>query len=141
MRQRLEGLVAVHSASRAYAPAVTGEAKYRGGAPIRYRFSEVIEKEVEHPLVRTHPETGRRSLYVNAMFTQRIVGMSDAESRAILRFLYDHCARYEFGCRFRWRPGSVALWDNRCVQHYAIDDYTEHERLMYRVTIAGDRPF
>jgi taurine dioxygenase len=140
LRAFLDPLVAVHSASRAYDPAVTGEAKYRGEAPMRYRWSDSIRDEVEHPVVRTHPESGDRGLYVNPMFTQRIRGLARAESDAVLRMLYAHVARAEFGCRFRWAPGSVALWDNRAVLHDALDDYREHERLMVRVTIAGDRP-
>jgi taurine dioxygenase len=139
-RERLSGLAAVHSASRAYDPAVTGEAKYKGDAPIRYRWSDSIRDEVEHPIVRTHPETGRRSLFVNPMFTLRIVGMTDSESRALLDFLFEHCAQPDFQCRFRWENDSVAVWDNRCVWHYAMDDYREHERLMFRVTLAGDVP-
>jgi taurine dioxygenase len=140
MREFLEDLVAIHSASRAYDPAVTGEAKYRGEAPIEYRFSEAIREEVEHPVVRTHPETGRRGIYVNPMFTLRIKDVTEPESQALLGFLFEHCTRPEFTCRFRWEPGSLAFWDNRCVQHYAMDDYREFERVMHRVTIAGDRP-
>ena len=140
MKRMLDGLVAVHSAARAYDPANTGEAKYRGEAPIRYRYSDVIQREVEHPVIRTHPETGRKSIYVNPMFTQRIAGMSKAESRALLRFLYEHSTRPEFTCRFRWEAGSLAFWDNRGVQHYALDDYRPFERVMYRVTLSGDRP-
>ena len=140
MQERLHGLRAVHSASRAYDPRTTGEAKYRGEAPISYRLSDAIYEEVEHPVIRTHPETGRRSIYVNPMFTQRIVGMTERESAALLGFLYGHGARPDFSCRFRWAPGSVAFWDNRCVWHYAMDDYQDFERLMQRVTIAGDRP-
>ncbi len=141
MKQFLGGLTAVHSASRAYDPKVTGEAKYRGEAPISYRFDQqAIYSEVEHPVIRTHPESGRKSIYVNQMFTQRIVGLADGESRAVLAFLYEHGARPEFTCRLRWQPGTVAMWDNRSVQHYAVDDYQEYERLMFRVTIRGDRP-
>jgi taurine dioxygenase len=140
MKALLEGLEAVHSASRAYDPAVTGEAKYKGEGPLRYRWSDAVTKEVEHPVIRTHPETGRRAVYVNPMFTQRIVGLPEAESSALLRFLYEHGARPDFTCRFRWSEGAVAVWDNRSVWHYAMDDYRPFERVMHRVTIAGDRP-
>lgn len=141
MRRVLAGLVGMHSASRAYDPARVGEAKYRGEAPMKYRWSDSIRDEVEHPVVRTHPDTGRKSLYVNPMFTLRIKGMSQAEGDALLGFLFEHCAKPDWSCRFRWTAGSVALWDNRCVWHYALDDYREHERVMHRVTIAGDVPF
>lgn len=140
MQTIIDPLVAVHSARRAYDPATTGTEKYEGGAAINYRYSDAIHEEVEHPVVRTHPETGRRGIYVNAMFTQQIVGMSAAESDALLRFLYEHAARPELTCRLRWQPGTVAVWDNRCTQHYALDDYGEFDRLMYRVTVTGDRP-
>jgi taurine dioxygenase len=140
MKRLLAGLAGVHSASRAYDPARVGEHKYRGDAPITYRWSESIRDEVEHPVVRTHPETGRRSLYVNPMFTLRLRGLRRAESDALLGFLFAHCASPDWTCRFRWTPGALALWDNRCVWHYALDDYREFERVMHRVTIAGDRP-
>lgn len=138
MRSMLEGLVAVHSASRAYDPKITGEAKYRGEAAITYRYSSVIEEEVQHPVIRQHPESGRRAIYVNPMFTQRIVGLTAGESDALLAFLYQHVAQPDFHCRFRWEPGSLAVWDNRVTQHYALDDYREHARLMYRVTVSAD---
>ena len=140
MKGWLEGVKAVHSASRAYDPKSVGEDKYAGKAAISYSYSDVIWQEVEHPVIRTHPETGRRSIYVNAMFSQRIVGLSAPESQALLDFLYQHCASPEFSCRFRWQPHSVALWDNRCVQHYALDDYHAFDRLMFRASIEGDRP-
>jgi taurine dioxygenase len=140
MKKIVDGLSAVHSASRAYDPAVTGEAKYRGEAAINYRHSDIIGEEVVHPVVRTHPETGRRGLFVNPMFTIRIEGLRPGEGDAILRYLYDHATRPEFTCRLRWKPGTVAIWDNRCTQHYAIDDYEGFERVMYRVTVQGDRP-
>jgi taurine dioxygenase len=140
LQERLIGLRAVHSARRAYDPGATGKAKYEGGAPMRYRWSEAVTAEVEHPVVRTHPESGRRGLYVNPMFTERIVGMNEAESRAILELLFAHVPQPDFQCRVRWRPGTVVVWDNRCTWHYALDDYREHERLMFRVTVSGDRP-
>jgi len=133
-------LAAVHSATRAYDPRTTGEAKYRGEAAITYTYSDSIHDEVRHPIVRTHPETGRKSLYVNPMFTQRIEGLEAHESEALLAMLYAHATRPEFTCRVRWRAGTVTIWDNRCVQHYAIDDYRDFERLMYRVTIRGTKP-
>jgi len=140
MREILDGLTAVHSASQAYDPAVTGEAKYRGEAAILYRYSDAVHEEHEHPVIRTHPETGRRGIFVNPMFTLRIVGLTEAEGAPLLDFLYRHTVRPEFTCRIRWEPGTLLLWDNRCTQHYAIDDYAGHERLMYRVSVSGDRP-
>jgi len=140
MRTFLAPLRAVHSAGRAYDPRTTGEAKYRGEAAITYTYSDSIYEEVEHPVVRTHPETGRRSLYVNPMFTQRIVGLAPHESEALLAMLYAHATRPELTCRVRWQPGTLTIWDNRLVQHYAIDDYADFERVMYRVTVKGERP-
>lgn len=141
MKSFLDGLVAVHSATHAYNPKVTGEKKFRGEAPINYRYDEqAIHSEVTHPVIRTHPVSGRKSIFVNQMFTQRVVGLTSSESRAILAFLYDHCVKPDFTCRVRWAPRTVTMWDNRSVQHYAMDDYQQFERLMYRVTIQGDRP-
>jgi taurine dioxygenase len=140
MRRFLLPLRAVHSASDAYDPRTTGEAKYRGETAITYTYSDSIYDEVEHPVVRTHPETGRQSLYVNPMFTQRIVGLEAHESAALLSMLHAHATRPEFSCRLHWQPGTVAIWDNRTVQHYAIDDYQGFERVVYRVTIQGTRP-
>ncbi len=139
LKQVLDGLIAVHSAGPAYI-SETAKEKYEGKTAITYRWSDSVHEEVEHPVVRTHPVTGRRALYVNRMFTQRFKGWTAAESKPLLEYLYDYCVKPEFCCRFRWRENSVALWDNRCVQHYAIDDYQEYERLMYRVTIKGDVP-
>lgn len=140
LRRFLDPLRAVHSASSAYDPRTTGDAKYKGEAAITYTYSDAIWAEVEHPVVRTHPESGRRSLYVNPMFTQRIVGLERHESDAILRMLYAHQQRIELQCRLRWAPGSLAIWDNRSVQHYAIDDYADFERVMFRVTVRGETP-
>lgn len=95
---------------------------------------------VEHPVVRTHPETGRKGIYVNAAFTQHIVGMEKAESDALLAHLYAQAAIPEYQCRFRWQKNSIAFWDNRACQHYAASDYWPAVRKMERVTIIGDRP-
>lgn len=95
----------------------------------------------EHPVVRTHPETGERILYVNTAFTSHVKGMEADKSRALLAKLYRTAARPEYQCRFRWAPGSLAFWDNRACQHYAASDYFPAVRVMERVTIAGDRPY
>ena len=95
---------------------------------------------VEHPVVRTHPETGAKAIYVNAAFTQHIVGLENAESDALLAHLYAQAAIPEYQCRFRWLPHSIAFWDNRSSQHYAVSDYWPAVRRMERVTVAGDRP-
>jgi taurine dioxygenase len=95
---------------------------------------------VEHPVVRTHPETGRKTLYVNRAFTQFIVGVSPEEGRALLEHLYVQASFPEYQCRWKWQPGDVAFWDNRSTQHYAASDYFPQRRVMERITIIGDRP-
>jgi taurine dioxygenase len=99
-----------------------------------------VQTESIHPLVRTHPETGKKALYIGS-HTQGLDGFDDAESDPILSYLREHAARPEFSCRFRWRAGSMAIWDNRCVQHRALGDYPRDRRRMHRITIAGDEPF
>lgn len=94
----------------------------------------------EHPAVRTHPETGRRALYVNTAHTARFADMTEEDSAPILNYLFQHQIRPEFTCRFRWQPGSVAFWDNRCAQHNPINDYHGFRRVMHRITLAGDTP-
>ena len=93
-----------------------------------------------HPVIRTHPETGRKALYVNVAHTHRFDGWTEEESMPLLNYLYALQARVEFTCRFAWRPGSIALWDNRCVLHNPVNDYHGHRRLMHRITLRGDTP-
>ncbi|MEX0942261.1 MAG: TauD/TfdA family dioxygenase [Pseudomonadales bacterium] len=95
----------------------------------------------EHPVIRTHPVTGRNALFVNSGFTRRIKGLSRTESDALLGMLFDHVKNPNFHCRFQWEPDSVALWDNRCTQHMAVWDYYPETRSGIRVTVKGDRPF
>ncbi|MHA7837183.1 MAG: TauD/TfdA dioxygenase family protein [bacterium] len=140
MKRFLKPLRAVHSARTAYDPRTTGDAKFRGETAIQYTFSDAIYEEVDHPVVRTHPVTGRKSLYVNPMFTQRILGLSPPESEGILRTLHEISTRPELTCRIRWENGTLAIWDNRWLQHHAIDDYADYDRIMYRVTLEGERP-
>lgn len=93
-----------------------------------------------HPLVRTHPETGRKALYLGG-HVQHFEDMTDEESRPLIDFLMRHSTRPEFTCRFRWETGSLAFWDNRCTQHFAINDYPQETRIMHRITVCGDEPF
>ena len=113
----------------------------RFGAKGKLRDGEDVFPQALHPIVRTHPVTGRKGLFVNENFTTRIEGLKKHESDAILRMLYEHIATPEFHCRFRWREKSVAFWDNRCAQHRTVWDYHPEVRHGYRVTVAGDRPF
>lgn len=99
------------------------------------------ELEATHPVVRTHPETKRKSLYVNEAHTTHFVGMTVEESTPILEYLFKHQIKSEFTCRFKWEKGSVAIWDNRCTMHYPVNDYHGYRRLMHRITFQGDKPF
>ena len=104
------------------------------------QVNEDAADEVAHPVVRAHPETGRKSLFVSPISMQRFEGMTHEESATLFEFLTLHARQPEFKCRFRWRANSIAFWDNRCTQHYALNDYHGQRREMHRVTIAGDRP-
>jgi taurine dioxygenase len=135
LREFLDGLTAIHSAAKGSAAATRSDRVSDGGTG----REEVLQSE--HPVVRTHPETGRKALYVNTGHTVRFAGMTEAESTPILEYLYRHQIRPEFCCRFVWSPGSLAFWDNRCAQHYPINDYHGHTRLLHRITLKGDKPF
>lgn len=137
MRGILDGLVGINSATLR----IGGEeADAKSSGRMRSANLERMADHAEHPVVRTHPETGRRALYVNGAHTAAIKGMTKAESRALLDFLFAHAVQAELTCRFRWQPGSLAFWDNRCCQHFALNDYQGHRRHMRRITIEGDRP-
>jgi taurine dioxygenase len=135
LRRMLDGLVGVNSSAKADVTK-TREDRMRDAK----REDARQEYVAEHPVVRTHPETGRKGLYVNRGHTVRFKGMSEDESAPLLDYLFAHQTRPEFTCRFRWEVGSLALWDNRCAQHYPLNDYHGYCRVMHRVTLAGDQP-
>jgi taurine dioxygenase len=135
MKRLLEGLVAVNSSAKA-AVSQTREDRMKDSA----RADGKKEYVAAHPVVRVHPETGRKALYVNVGHTVCFEGMTPEESAPILDYLFRHQIRPELTCRFRWRVGSIAFWDNRCTQHYPINDYHGYRRVMHRVTLAGDKP-
>ncbi|MGZ4734682.1 MAG: TauD/TfdA dioxygenase family protein [Acidimicrobiia bacterium] len=132
MKARVADLVALHDYTRVFGAAASPDAQERMRAE---------HPTVEHPIVRTHPETGRKAIYVNAAFTCGIKGMDGAEARAILSKLERQAWLPDVQCRFRWQPGSVAFWDNRSTQHCVSNDFLPHRRVMERVTVVGDRPF
>ena len=135
LRALCDGLVAYHYAADYAQQVAGGDGKEWDGAPVKQLVP------VRHPVVREHPETGRRNLFVNPNFTVGLEGFSGPEGHALLRLLYDHMTQPELTCRYRWRPGSVAMWDNRTTMHYGINDYGDARRIMHRVTLRGDKPY
>jgi taurine dioxygenase len=135
MRRMLEGLAAVNSSAKAD---VTRTREDR----MRSEAREDARKEylAEHPVVRAHPDSGRKALYVNVAHTARFKDMTEEESAPLLRYLFAHQVRPEFTCRVRWEVGSLAFWDNRCTQHNPINDYHGFRRVMHRITLRGERP-
>ena len=140
MKKLLNNVTAVHSDHVLSNPANAADRNERRSTPLRENAMTEEEITNEHPVVRTHVETGRKCLYVNRPFTMRFSGMTEAESQPLLEYLYTHATRPEITCRFRWKKHSVAFWDNRCTQHYALNDYHGHRRTMHRVTVNGERP-
>ena len=131
LKERLCKMTAVHDIARVFSKALK-----KDPAELHKNFPPQ-----EHPVIRTHPETGQRLVYVNVAFTDYIKGMDRKESDELLSYLYSRTAIPEYQCRFRWQPGSLAFWDNRACQHYAATDYYPNIRVMERVTIAGEKPY
>lgn len=132
-RTMLHGLTGINSSAKADASRTREDRLRDAGVELKKLVGE-------HPVARTHPETGRRALYVNVGHTSHFRGMTEAESAPVLDYLFRHQVRPEFTCRFRWEPGSLAFWDNRCALHYPVNDYHGYRRVMHRVTLAGDTP-
>lgn len=133
----LDGMTAVHDYARPFFGVGVPEREVDWD---RFAAARKTRPPMEHPVVRTHPVTGRKSLFVNSVFTSHLKDVRQKESEALLRLLYEHLQSPDFQCRFRWRENSIAFWDNRCTQHFAAADYFPQARLMQRVTVVGERP-
>lgn len=138
MRQMLVGLAGVHSAVNAYSPKM--QAVHDTFAGMTVQTDESATRVQTHPVVRAHGETGRPALFVNAQYTVGLRGFAPHEAKPLLDFLFAHATRTDFTCRWQWRVGDVAIWDNRAVQHMAMADFTGHRRAMHRTTVAGEAP-
>ena len=134
LRHSLRGLAGVSTSTKAEVSKTREDRLRESGATLKALAGE-------HPVVRTHPETHRKALYVNVAHTSHFRGWTEEESAPLLEYLFRHQVRPELTCRFRWRPGSLAFWDNRATQHYAVSDYWPARRVMERVTVIGDRPY
>ncbi len=139
MKKMLEGVRAIHSASRAYGTQGVF-AKESAKRTMEIIVSPEADKTLTHPLVRTHPVTGRKALFVSPVYTVGVEGMAVAESQAILGFLFAHIVQEQFVYRHRWEPDMLLMWDNRCTVHFAEGGYDGHLRLMHRTTVAGEVP-
>jgi len=133
LRRVLDGLVGVNTSTKAAASKTREDRMRAAGEALKVLVGE-------HPVARTHPETGRKALFVNVGHTERFRGWTEEESRPLLEYLFAHQVKPELTCRFRWEPGSLAFWDNRCTQHNPVNDYHGFRRVMHRVTLAGDVP-
>lgn len=139
MKAMIADLKGVNDSNSLYGNRAAAMAKLDGMAANNVAEAEVYVSE--HPIVRTHPETGEKGLYVSRAHTKHFAGMTEAESKPLIDFLAAHITRPEFTCCVRWRPGGVTVWDNRATQHCALNDYQGERRRMRRVTLKGDRPF
>ena len=137
MQRMLDGMTAIHTAEGPFGPNGRAATNWKN---MQIETSEKALEEMEHPVVRTHPETGRKALFVNKTFTVRFKDVTALESAPLLDYLFHHASHEQFTCRFRWTKGAAAFWDNRSVLHYALNDYSGHRREMHRVAISGDRP-
>jgi taurine dioxygenase len=135
LKRTLDGLTGVSSSAKADV-SKTREDRI-ADSPTEHSQKAFV---AEHPVVRTHPETGRKALYINVAHTARFKGWTEEESAPLLDFLHQHQVKPEFICRFQWQPGSLALWDNRAALHFPMNDYHGHRRVMHRITLRGDRP-
>jgi taurine dioxygenase len=138
LRKTLDGLRAVYWA-KGYARGAAFHDNSNARS-MKVRHDEAAMAEMVHPIVRVHPESGRRALFANVAYTVRFEGMTERESLPLLNFLYEHSTRPEFVCRFTWSPGAMAIWDNRCLVHFAINDYAGFRRELRRTTIRGEKP-
>ncbi|MFT6050582.1 MAG: taurine dioxygenase [Halioglobus sp.] len=136
MQTLLEGLSAVHDFSHGFKESLAEQ-----GGRERLARAVAANPPVEHPVIRIHPETGKKLIFVNSLFTTHIVDMHKRESDALLRFLFEHIVTAEFSCRFHWKPHSIAIWDNRSTQHKPINDYFPAHRKLQRITVDGDQPY
>ena len=139
MKDLLDGMVAVHD-NLIQSPKISANRNSTRSSKLREDLEEEDEPEMEHPVVVIHPETGRKALYVNSIRTRRFKDMTEEESKPLLNYLVEHSYQPEFTCRFKWKKGSVAFWDNRCLMHFALNDYPGQRRYMNRVTVNGKRP-
>jgi taurine dioxygenase len=134
MKRMLEGLEAVHSSRHVFGATASRPAELAD----RLGNQASATQDAVHPVVLTHPRSGRKALYVNPGFTVRFQGWTVEESEPLLRYLYQHAARPEFTYRFQWAPGSLAFWDNRCTWHFAVNDYHGERRVLHRITLEGE---
>ncbi|MCY1418561.1 Alpha-ketoglutarate-dependent taurine dioxygenase [compost metagenome] len=138
LKQLLDGLTATHDFTKSFPLERFGTT---AEDLARWEQTRRNNPPLSHPVIRTHPVSGRKSLFVNEGFTTRINELNEAESEAILKLLFSHATHLEFTIRWRWQENDVAFWDNRVTQHYAVDDYRPQRRVMHRATILGDKPF